>query len=177
MTTPTLHIPTLTTERLKLVPLSLTHSNGMFNMWRHAAVQAYSGIAEDKDRNKIDMPAKTHLDSDRLIGFWLKAAQDGWGFRWAILFADDDVFVGHLGFNSLLRCSEIAYHMNPEYWGKGIMTEAATAAIKWRCDNGATEIEAFIDPANTESIALALRLGMNKTNTFSEGAQRYRIKP
>jgi RimJ/RimL family protein N-acetyltransferase len=91
------------------------------------------------------MPAKTHEDSDRLIGFWLKAAQDGWGFRLAIILA------------------------------KGFMTEAANAAIEWRCDNGATEIEAFIDAENAGSIALALRLGMNETAVFSEGAQRYQV--
>jgi len=173
MNSPSLYLPTLATERLKLEPLSIAHSNGMFKMWRHPNVQKYSGIAEDKDRNEINMPAKSHHDSDRLIEFWLKAVQDGWGFRWAILLVREDAFVGHIGFNSLSTCSEIAYHMNPEYWGKGIMTEAAKAAIKWRCDNGATEIEAFIEPENTGSIALALRLGMHETNIFSEGAQRY----
>lgn len=175
MNSTSLHIPTLATEKLKLEPLSLLHSSGMFNMWRHSAVQEYSGIAVDKDRNEISMPAKTHEDSDRLIGFWLKAAQDGWGLRWAIILVEEDTFVGHIGFNSLSTCSEIAYHLNPEYWGKGIMTEAANAAIRWRHDHGATEIEAFIDPKNAGSIALALRLGMNETEVFSEGAQRYRM--
>jgi ribosomal-protein-alanine N-acetyltransferase len=175
MNSTALQIPTLATERLKLEPLSLLHSSGMFDMWRHSAVQEYSGIAEDKDRREINMPAKTREDSDRLIGFWLKAAQDGWGFRWAIILAKEEAFVGHIGFNSLSTCAEIAYHLNPEYWGKGFMTEAANAAIEWRRDNGATEIEAFIDPENAGSIALALRLGMNETAVFSEGAQRYQI--
>ena len=60
------------------------------------------------------------------------------------------------------------------FWGKGLMTEAAQAALEWRSSEGATEIEAFIDPQNSGSIALALRLGMEATDTFSEGAQRYR---
>ena len=145
-------------------------------MWRHEAVLEFSGAAVDENRNEIDMPASTPEDSDRLIRFWLKAASEGWGFRWAVLF---DVlapeFVGHIGFNSLTACSEIAYHMNPDYWGKGIMTEAALAAINWRRGNGIKEIEAFIEPENSPSIALALRLGMNATDEFSEGAQRYRL--
>jgi len=43
----------------------------MFEMWRHAEVQKYSGIAEDADGIEINMPAKTSDDSDRLIEFWL----------------------------------------------------------------------------------------------------------
>jgi ribosomal-protein-alanine N-acetyltransferase len=149
----------------------------MFEMWKHAAVQEFSGRAEDEHRNEISMPAQTYHDSDRLIGFWLKAALEGWGFRWAILLIGEEAFVGHIGFNSLSECSEIAYHMNPDYWGSGIMTEAAKAAISWRRDNGASEIEAFIDPENAGSIALAIRLGMKVTDTFSEGAQRYCMSP
>lgn len=139
-------------------------------------MQEFSGIAEDENRNEIDMPASTPDDSDRLIRFWLKAASEGWGFRWGVLFDGlEQEFVGHVGFNSLTACSEIAYHMNPDYWGKGIMTEAALAAINWRRVNGIKEIEAFIEPENSGSIALALRLGMNATHEFSEGAQRYRM--
>ena len=154
----------------------MAHSRGMFEMWRHKAVQEFSGIAVDENRNKIDMPASTPDDSDRLIRFWLKAASEGWGYRWAVLFDDlEKKFVGHVGFNSLTVCSEIAYHMNPDYWGMGIMTEAARAAIDWRRGEGAKEIEAFIEPENFHSIALALRLGMTATDEFSEGAQRYRM--
>ncbi|MBL4679546.1 MAG: GNAT family N-acetyltransferase [Pseudomonadales bacterium] len=151
----------------------MNHSKGMFDMWRQAAVQEYSGIAVDQYRNEIYLPAKTHHDSDRLIGFWLKAANDGWGFRWAILLVEEDFFVGHIGFNSLTACSEIAYHMNPKYWGNGIMTEAANTAIDWRREAGTSKIEAFIEPENTDSIALAFRLGMKATDIFSDGAQRY----
>ena len=175
MTSSAVHIPTLSTERLKLEPLSMDHSEGMFQTWRHGQVQQYSGKAVDENGDEIDLPAKSRADSDRLISFWLKAAADGWGFRWAVLLAGEDVFVGHIGFNSLSACSEIAYHMNPRYWGKGLMSEAAEAAIGWRRDAGATEIEAFIEPQNTPSIALAERLGLRPTEAFNEGARRYRM--
>ncbi len=171
-----LDIPVLTTERLRLEPLSIAHSAGMFDMWRHAEVQRFSGRAEDEDGVEIDMPARTSKDSDRLIRFWLQAARAGWGFRWAIVLRVEQVFIGHIGFNSLAACSEIAYHLNPKHWGGGLMTEAAKAAIAWRGANGGEEIEAFIEPANLSSIALALRLGMRATSSMSDGAQRYEIK-
>ncbi len=170
-----LSIPTLETLRLRLEPLSLRHSKGMFKMWQQPLVQQFSGAAEDEFQNEIPMPATTHYDSDRLIGFWLKAARDGWGFRWAIIWIDDGRFLGHIGFNSLLDCSEIAYHLNPDFWGNGVMYEAAMAAIAWRRNDGTTAIEAFIAPDNAPSIALALRLGMNETSTFVDDARRYHM--
>ncbi len=153
----------------------MRHSPGMFEMWQHPAVQKYSGTAQDEHGLEINMPAHTRDDSDRLIRFWLKAAQEGWGFRWGISLVEEAVFVGHIGFNSLLACSEIAYHLNPQYWGYGIMTEAARAAMQWCGENGAVEIEAFIEPENFRSIALAVRVGMVATPEYSAGAQRYRI--
>jgi len=174
MKTSTLQIPILKTKRLNLEPLSKEHSDGMFQMWRNSKVQLHSGMALDENGIEIDLPAKTSTDSDRLISFWLKAAAKGWGFRWAVLLAKNSTFIGHIGFNSLSECSEIAYHMNPDYWGNGLMTEAAETAISWRRERGTTEIEAFIEPANTASIKLAERLGMHPTEQFSDGARRYR---
>lgn len=37
--------------------------------------------------------------------------------------------------DSLENCSEIAFHLLPKHWGKGIMTEASQAAIEWRRSN------------------------------------------
>lgn len=170
-----LEIPTLITDRLKIEPISMQHSNGMFDLWSDADVCRYSGTVTDYDRNVIDMPAKTLVDSDLIIDFWLKAAKDGWGFRWAVVLTNTADFVGTVGFNSLTQCSEIAYHLLPQHWGKGVMTEATKAAIQWRRDEGALEIEAFVEPENAPSIALAERLGMEATDDFSEGAQRYRM--
>ncbi len=177
MSDQSISIPVLNSPRLRLEPLSMDHSVGMFAMWQQAAVQEYSGPAQDEFGVEISLPAQSRQDSDRLISFWLKAARDGWGFRWAILRSEDNAFVGHVGFNSLDVCSEIAYHMNPVFWGRGLMTEAAGLAIDWRIRTGANEIEAFIEPENAGSVALALRLSMRPTSEFSDGARRYLLSP
>lgn len=175
MTTPVI-IPTLTTSRLRLEPLCDTHSDGMFRLWSDPLVCRYSGTVTDYDRNVIQMPASTRASSDRIIEFWIRAAQDGWGFRWAVIVSCTDEFAGTVGFNSLGGCSEIAYHLLPRQWGRGVMFEASRAAVDWRRDHGASEIEAFIEPENAASIALAVRIGMRATDAFSaDGAQRYRM--
>ena len=171
-----LTIPTLTTERLTLEPISWRVSEGMFSLWSDADVCRYSGTVTDYDRNAIEMPAATCAESDKIIDFWLKATNDGWGFRWVVRITDKDEFTGTVGFNSLNECSEIAFHLLPKYWGKGIMSEASIAAIQWRRSQGTcSEIEAFVEPENAPSIALIERLGMKATDVFSEGAQRYRL--
>jgi len=70
-----LKIPRLSTARLRLEPLSMQHSDGMFQMWRNALVQQYSGPAVDEFGIDINLPARSAADSDRLIAFWLKAAE------------------------------------------------------------------------------------------------------
>jgi ribosomal-protein-alanine N-acetyltransferase len=169
-----LDVPRLETERLSLEPLSMEYSQGMFELWSDPAVCEYSGIVRDFARNVIPMPARTRDASNKIIDFWLRAAIDGWGFRWAIVLSDPaETFAGTVGFNSLMNCSEIAYHLLPAHWGKGLMTDACRAAIEWSRANGADEIEAFIEPDNGPSIALAKRLGMVATGELSDGCERF----
>lgn len=167
-------IATIETDRLIMKPLSMNHSQGMFDLWSNSDVTRYSGIVKDYDGNIIEMPARKQQDSDLIIDFWIKAAEADWGFRWAVILKSENVFTGTVGFNSVSDCHEIAYHLLPSYWGKGVMTESSLAAVSWAKENGALEIEAFAEPQNSPSIALAERLGMEATDTYSEGARRYK---
>ena len=144
-----LMVPTLHTDRLKLEPISKSHSSGMFALWSDTKVFEYSGTIKDLNDNTIAMPVKTQAESDLIIDFWLKASVDGWGFRWAIILPEEDFFAGTIGFNSLRNPYEIAFRLRTILCGRGIMTEACAAAIQWSTENGATGIEAFISPENT----------------------------
>lgn len=177
-----INIPTVKTARLTLVPLDFSHSTGMFDLWSSEAVCRYSGDVTDYQRNPIEMPAKSSHESDRIIDFWQQAALDGWGFRWAVMAPEkqkhEQVFVGTVGFNSLEQCSEVAYHLIPIHWGHGLMSEATAAAIDWRTKTVQSirthcEFEAFIEPGNVPSIALATRFGFQPTDYVSDGARRY----
>lgn len=178
MTPPMAHapfsIPSLTTDRLSLVPLSFSHSGMMFTLWSRPEICEYAGPGSDYEGNKLTLPATEPAVSDKLIEFWLHAHTDGWGFRWAVLAKQSNEGIGLIGFNSLTATSEIAYFLHPDFWGNGLMSEAANAAIDWRLAlGGCTELEAFIDPPNVKSIALAERLRFSATETFSDGARRY----
>lgn len=164
-------IPTLETERLVLEPLGQADSNGMYTLWSDPAVCEFSGVVRDYEGNLIATPIESVEDSDRIIDFWIRAAVDGWGFRWAV--KRDGEFAGTVGFNSLGETAEIAYHLVPAFWGGGMMREASFAAMDWVREQGTKEIEAFIEPENAASIALAERLGLKPTATVSEGARRF----
>ena len=84
-----IQIPTLQTERLRLEPLAMSHSCGVFELWSDPNVCRYSGIVRDYAGEIIPMPAASREDSDRIIDFWIRAAEDGWGFRWAILMSEE----------------------------------------------------------------------------------------
>lgn len=167
-------IPTLSTDRLVLEPLTLAHSAGMFAVFSREEVTRYSGPASDLDGAPIRLPAHTPADSDKIIAFFLQGAADGERFRWAIRTRADEAFIGAIGFNQLGLCSELAYHLHPDAWGRGLMAEAAAAALDWlqgRPD--AREVAAFVEPENAASIRLAERLGMRATGEASDTANRY----
>lgn len=175
--TENLIVPDLTTERLHLEPLSHEHAQGMFTLWSDARVCEYSGEVTDCNGAIIDVPVKIRNDSDRIIDFWHTAQHDGWGMRWAILLgAGTRTFAGTIGFNALGNHSEIAFHLVPNFWGQGIMTEAAHAAIDWAAVSGAQQICAFIEDENINSIKLVQRLGMQKTNITQDGGARCYVK-
>ena len=169
-----LAMPELTTERLVLVPLSLDHQDGMFALFADPEVCRFSGLARDAQGHEIVLPVTVRADSDRIIGLFLAgAAQGGW-FRWAVLRRWDRRFLGAVGFNRLGEVSEIAYHLLSEFWGSGVMREAAGAALDWlRARPGHRVVEAQIQAGNHRSIALAASLGFQVAGEDEEGRLRY----
>jgi len=169
-----LQIPTLRTARLRLEPLTVAHSVGMYALWSREEVCRYSGPAVDADGLAIVLPAPGPVESDRIIDFFVRRATAGLGFRWAMMTEPDGTFVGAVGFNHLGSCPELAYHLHPDAWGRGLMAEACGTAVAWVSDErGARTVQAFIDPANRASIALIQRLGFRATGEVEGGAVRY----
>ncbi len=169
-----LAVPSLSTARLQLVPLTLDHRAGMFELWSAPEVCRYAGEAQDRHGNPIVLPAREESDSNRIIEFFSHHLSCGTAFRWAVLLREDQVFAGAVGFNSLGGCAEIAYHLVPRHWGCGYMSEACDAAVGWAFEaHGATAVDAFVEPANQRSRALLERLGFEQTGESREGANRF----
>ena len=166
--------PSLSTERLLLEPLGRQHSRGMFLLWSREEVCRYSGPALDWAGDPIRLPARIRAESDKIIEFFECAAVADRGFRWAVLQREGEEFVGSVGFNSLSPAAGLAFHLRPEFWGLGLMREAAEAGLGWlRMQRPMLQVEAFIEPGNVSSIRLARRLGFQTTGIIHDGAERY----
>jgi len=170
-------VPTLRSERLLLEPLGFGHSLGMFALWSNSDVCRYSGPITDSNGHPIAAPVENLVDSDKIVDYWLRASEAGTGFRWALVEHDTAAFVGTVGFNTLGKCCEYAYHLHPSAWGCGLMSEATQVALGWASSwEPCVEVEAFIDRDNERSIALALRCGFEWCARKSDGTDRYVIR-
>jgi RimJ/RimL family protein N-acetyltransferase len=168
-------IPELTTERLVLKALSEDDSTGMFALWSDPRVVMYSGEVRDYAGQVLPMPADSPETSDAIISFWQQAQCAGWGFRWAI--HHEGQFIGIAGFNQLGETAELAWHLLPARWQQGYMIEACKRIIDWYTDQRTSGcIDAYIEPENAASIALAERLGFVATQEFGDSAHRYRLQ-
>jgi RimJ/RimL family protein N-acetyltransferase len=96
-------------------------------------------------------------------------AEHGFGL-WAIEVPGEAAFVGYVG---LLRptfeshftpCVEVGWRLAAGFWGRGIATEAARAAIEFGFEKlGLDEIVSFTVPANARSIRVMEKLGMTRS--------------
>ena len=170
-------VPVLTTARLVMEPLSMAHGDGMFALFADPEVCRYSGRARDREGHEIVLPLARREDGERIIGLFLAGVAQGWGFRWAVLRRGDRRFMGAVGFNRLGEVSEIAYHLLPEFWGGGVMGEAAGAALGWLQGRpGHRVVEAMIQVGNRGSIRLAEGLGFHAVDEDGAGRMRYMLR-
>ncbi len=164
----------LTTNRLRLEPFADHHSKGVFALWSNAEVCRYSGEAHDWAGRPIALPARSSLDSDKILDFFMRRAAEGSGVRWAVISKQTDRLIGAVGFNAITPTAELAYHFHPDHWGSGYATEACSVVVAWcRSKRPDAAIEAFVEAENPASIRLIRRLGFEKTTTLRDGAQRY----
>jgi RimJ/RimL family protein N-acetyltransferase len=95
-------------------------------------------------------------------------AKHGFGL-WAAEVRETGAFIGYIGLAvprfeaAFTPCIEIGWRLAHEYWGKGLATEGARAAV--RCafgDLGLAEIVSFTVPANVRSRRVMEKLGMTR---------------
>lgn len=147
-------IPTLTTQRLRLVPPTEAHLPGETAFWASDRSSFVGGpVAADKVWRILALH-RGHWDLR------------GYG-SWAI----EEIATGaHVGQAGIWHPGEwpepeLGYHLFEGFEGKGYVTEAGRAVIDHAYGTlGFTTLTSFIAPANTASAAVAQRLGAVKTD-------------
>ena len=145
---------TIATERLVLRMFRESDLDAYARMCADAEVMRYIGDGHTLSRDEA------WRNMALIIGHWQLR---GFGL-WAVEERRTGVLVGRVG------CwqpegwpgLEVGWALTGEFWGKGYATEAALQAIDFAFNHlGQDRVISLIQPENSDSIAVALRLGMN----------------
>ncbi len=148
--------PVLLTERLLLREFSMGDIPAVFAIFSREDVNTWT----ETDTMRSIEEAETRVKS-RMSLF-----KDQLGIRWAITLRDNpkDV-IGSCGFFSVRRGTqtvETGYDLHPDYWSKGLMTEALREMIRFSFGPGSVvpvhRIEALVMPENIASIRVLEKL-------------------
>lgn len=118
------HLPELTTERLTLRKMLVADTSDMYEYASRPDVTKFLTWLPHPDRAYT----KEYLE---YLGNRYAA---GMFYDWAIIYEPDCKMVGTCGFTSFNCTSdsaEVGYVLNPEYWGKGIATEALRRVMRF----------------------------------------------
>ena len=96
-----------------------------------------------------------------------KARTRGW-ILWPVIHEESNELIGICGFNDGFPPDpELGWWLRPDHWGKGLATEIASATMAYGFrTHRFPRIISVIQPANTASIQVAERLGMQLDGTF-----------
>jgi ribosomal-protein-alanine N-acetyltransferase len=138
-----------------------------------AALQAMFSIPEvTRFNNWPDAPAKAQVE--RSLRWMSKIFASGNGCAWIIEDRKSKAFAGSIRFNSFdkkWRNGQIGYELHPDFWGKGLMTEAVRAVVG--CGHQTfrlNRIDAWTLPGNAASDRVLEKAGFRHEGTLRQKA-------
>lgn len=147
-------MPVLTSERLQLSEITRDDTEAILNLFGNEDVTRYN-----------DVETLTELrEAGELIEFVQDRYNNHIGMRWGIRLAESpDELIGTCGYNWWTRhnrCAEIGYDLHPDYWNKGIMTEALHQLVRFGFQQmNLNRIEADVTPGNEGSVRVLEKIG------------------
>ena len=131
------------TERLVLRKVRPDDAEPMFRNW-----------ASDPEVAKyVTWPAHENVETSKaVIGMWVKAESDPKTIRYMITTKESDEPIGMIDVVDYIDgAPEIGYCLSKKHWGKGYMTEACKALIKYLFDIGFGKVVIEADVRNIGS--------------------------
>ncbi len=133
--------PIINSNRLQLRQFTNSDLNNVFEGLSHPEVIRYYGINFDSlEATKEQIEWFAELEKNE-TGIW-----------WAVCSTDGKEFYGAGGFNDWQKenkKAEVGFWLLPEYWGKGLMSEAMPLICEYGFkEMGLHRIEGFVDPRN-----------------------------
>ncbi|WP_394132820.1 GNAT family N-acetyltransferase [Shewanella maritima] len=160
-----------TTSRLVIREFNVDDAQSVYDFNAPKVVNLYTGDAGvcNNVENALSI----------INNIWLKEYATHGFARWAVALKDTGKVIGFCGFKQETRFVDIGYRLHPDYWGKGIATEANLACIEYAKQH-LNLIEVFGDvmPENTASANVLKKLGMQYVARYQEEGlilDRYRL--
>jgi ribosomal-protein-alanine N-acetyltransferase len=146
--------PPLETDRLLLRKLTLSDAPSIF---------AYASN-EDTTQFMLWNTHRSLADSEAFIAWTLQRYQNGEAGEWGIELKETGRLIGTIGFTSCnpgQRRAELGYILAPQYWGRGLMPEAAARVVEFAFDNmDMNRIESCHFLSNEKSGRVMQKIGM-----------------
>lgn len=147
----------LETQRLLLREFTLDDLDVFASLMANPEVMRFSlsGPMKDKEQAR-EYLQKRILDHYILYGYGL----------YAVFHKENSCFIGLTGLISQNidgeNKTELGYRLDPNYWGKGLASEASSAFCRYAFDQlDIDELISIIDPHNIRSLEVAKRIGMH----------------
>ena len=146
-------MPQIETERLHLRMPTPQDVDDIAALFADPDVMRFIGL----EAGAILSRAETESTVEKMIAFWTRT---GFG-RWAVIDKETRKLIGLCGLRLLDGTPELFYLFAKATWGKGLATEAASAALRYGFEELQFErIIAVIRPGNTISQKVVKKIGM-----------------
>jgi [ribosomal protein S5]-alanine N-acetyltransferase len=145
--------PKLETERLVLREITPADADDLFSIFSDEETMRYWSCR----------PYTCIAQAQSLVESLAAAARAATGIHWAITLRGDNRLIGKCGYNEWRkrhRRGDISYIINPQYSGKGIVSEALCAMLDYGFGvMNLHSVEAGVTPGNDASTYLLEKLG------------------
>jgi RimJ/RimL family protein N-acetyltransferase len=137
--------------------------------WRDSDREAFARMNSDSRVMEFFPAVLSREESDALVDR-AEAHFRGHGFGpCAAELRGDGAFIGFIGLSipafeaHFTPCVEVGWRLAVDYWGRGLATEGARAAVRYGFETlGFEEIVSFTVPANVRSRRVMEKLGMTR---------------
>ena len=147
-------LPSLETERLLLRALTVDDADDMFAYARDPQVARY--VSWDVHPNTAFTRAYLRSVEEKY--------QKGPHYDWGVIYRETGHLIGTCGYvevDTSNRRAEIGYALSRDFWGQGIITEAALEVIRYGFEElGLYRIEAICEVPNIGSARVMEKVGM-----------------
>lgn len=152
------HLIEIDTDRLHL------------RQWRGTDLEPFAKISANPEVMEFFPSTLSRESSDSAVARWqLHIAEHGWGM-WAAQLLSSGALIGFVGLQMTSermpfdQCVEVGWRLARPYWGRGLASEAAVAALRFGFEQlNLHQIVSVAPSINQRSRAVMERLGMQQT--------------